>query len=199
MSTPLPIVENLTLNGILVPFIGLLFWSIPPNLTLPSFVLTKTYQEFGFITNLEEISFGEYVDLENNLLKWEDYHKAMAVMYRPIVEKHGDKYKIEPYVSSANYAEVMEYAPLDICLAAKLFFWNLEKELLQATLHYLEREIMKSKKLKTSLAKELNLASNGDGINQYMQSLRETSLDLMTLPSFNLQQHLPSLLSKNRN
>jgi hypothetical protein len=47
MSTPLPIVENLTLNGILVPFIGLLFWSIPPNLTLPSFELTKTYQEFG--------------------------------------------------------------------------------------------------------------------------------------------------------
>ena len=41
-------------------------------------------QEFGFITNLEEITFGEYVDLENNLQKWETYHIAMSVLYRPI-------------------------------------------------------------------------------------------------------------------
>jgi len=40
--------------------------------------------EFGFIPNLEEISFGEYVDLENHLQSWETYNKAMAVMYRPI-------------------------------------------------------------------------------------------------------------------
>ena len=48
--------------------------------------------EFGFITDLENISFGEYVDLDNYLAKWDDFHKAMAVMYRPIKIKDGEKY-----------------------------------------------------------------------------------------------------------
>ena len=48
MSTPFPIVENLNLNGVKFPLIEiLLFWSIAPNLTLPSFELTNMYQEFG--------------------------------------------------------------------------------------------------------------------------------------------------------
>ena len=154
--------------------------------------------EFGFIPNLENMSWGEYIDLEANISDVKTFHKAMAVMYRPIVEKHGDKYKIEPYVSSANYAEVMEYAPLDIALAAKVFFYNLENELLEATLYYLENQITKDKEISQILAKELNLTSNGAGINQYMQSLREISQNLTKSPNFHLQQHLPTLLSKNK-
>ena len=154
--------------------------------------------EFGFIPNLEEMSWGEYIDLEANISDLKTFNKAMAVMYRPIVEKHGDKYKIEHYVSSINYAEVMEFAPLDIVLAAKVFFWNLENELLQATLFYLETETMKSKEATTILAKELNLASSGVGIKAYMQSLRETSQSLNRSQSFDLQQHLPYLLSKSK-
>lgn len=154
--------------------------------------------EFGFIPNLEEMSWGEYIDLEANISDISTFHKAMAVMYRPIVEKHGDKYKIEPYVSSINYSEIMEYAPLDIALAAKVFFYNLENELLQASLHYLETEIMKEKKISTSIAKELNLQSNGDGIKAYMQQLRETSQSLAKSQSYDLQQHLPTLLSKSK-
>ena len=159
------------------------------------FILAGT--EFGFIPNLENMSWGEYIDLEANISDVKTFHKAMAVMYRPIIEKHGDKYKIEPYVSSINYAEVMEYAPLDIALGAKVFFWNLESELLQATLHYLETEIQKNKEISATLAKELNLTNNGAGISQYMQSLKETSQSLMKLPNFDLQQHLPTLLSKS--
>jgi hypothetical protein len=122
----------------------------------------------------------------------------MAVMYRPIVEKHGDKYKIEPYESAANYSEVMEFAPLDVSLSAKVFFYNLENELLTATLSYLETEIMKNKEISASLVKELNLAKTGDGIKVYMQSLKEMSQNLKPLPSFDLQQHLPTLLLKSR-
>ena len=155
--------------------------------------------EFGFIPNLEEMSWGEYIDLEANISDLKTFNKAMAVMYRPIVEKHGDKYKIEPYVSSINYAEVMEFAPLDIVLAAKVFFWNLENELLQATLYYLETETMKSKEATTILAKELNLVNSGAGIKAYMHSLRETSRSLNKSQSFDLQQHLPSLLLKSKN
>lgn len=159
---------------------------------------TLAGKEFGFIPNLEHISWGEYIDLEANISDYSTFHKAMAVMYRPIVEKHGDKYKIEPYESAANYSEVMEFAPLEIALGAKLFFWNLENELLQATLYYLENQIQTSKEISTTLAKELNLQSNGVGIKAYMQSLREMSQGLTQSPSFDLQQHLPTLLLKNR-
>jgi hypothetical protein len=153
-------------------------------------------KEFGFIPNLEEISWGEYIDLEANISDLNTFHKAMAVMYRPIVEKHGDKYKIEPYVSSANYAEVMEYAPLDICLAAKIFFWNFEKELLQATLHYLEKEV--ETMTSTNTAKKRSLENNGDGFSQYTQLLKVMSDDLTTLPEWDYSNALPTLLSKSR-
>jgi len=92
--------------------------------------------EFGFIPSLEDMSFGEFIDLQNNMEKIEDFHKAMAVLYRPITEKRKDKYEIEKYVSAANYSEVMKYAPVDVALAAKVFFCDLQKELLSSTIIY---------------------------------------------------------------
>jgi len=154
--------------------------------------------EFGYIPNLENMSWGEYIDLEANISDISTFHKAMAVMYRPIVEKHGDKYKIEPYESSVNYSEIMKNVSLDIALAAKVFFYNLENELLQATLSYLETEILKEKEISQTLAKELNLVNSGVGIKAYMQQLKETSQSLKRLPDYDLQQHLPSLLSKSK-
>jgi hypothetical protein len=140
--------------------------------------------EFGFIPNLEDISFGEYVDLEANLTSFETMHKAMAVMYRPIVREQKNRYDIQSYESSSNFAEVMEFAPISIALGAQVFFWNLGKELLQATMDYLEKTM--SKKQKATLAKQLNLANGGDGIAAYMHSLKEMLHDSMQLPENHL-------------
>jgi hypothetical protein len=140
--------------------------------------------EFGFIPDLENISFGEYVDLEANLTSFETMHKAMAVMYRPIVREQKNRYDIQSYESSSNFAEVMEFAPISIALGAQVFFWNLGKELLQATMDYLEKTM--SKKQKATLAKQLNLANGGDGIAAYMHSLKEMLHDSMQLPENHL-------------
>ena len=51
--------------------------------------------EFGFVTDLENISWGEYIDIERNLTSWDTMHKAMAAMYRPITKRKGEKYEIE--------------------------------------------------------------------------------------------------------
>jgi len=60
--------------------------------------LKKTFEiqgvKFGFINELEDISFGEYIDLESNIIDVQSFHKAMAVMYRPITSEKGDKYTI---------------------------------------------------------------------------------------------------------
>jgi len=40
--------------------------------------------EYGFINNLDEMSFGEYIDLDTFIGDWDNIEKAMAVLYRPI-------------------------------------------------------------------------------------------------------------------
>lgn len=142
--------------------------------------------EFGFIPELEEITFGEYVDLESSLSNWQTFHKAMAVLYRPITKKRGDKYDIAEYNPNQDMQELMRFAPLDVCIAASLFFWNLGNELLPAILNYLEKEIKKNPTILKTFQKQLNLENDGDGINRYMHSLKVTLEDSMKLPSSDL-------------
>jgi hypothetical protein len=155
-------------------------------------------QEFGFITSLEDISFGEYVDLENNLQKWETYHIAMSVLYRPIKFKFKDKYEIVDYNPMTEMHDLMKFTPTDIAISSSVFFWNLGSELLTATLTYLEREITKNEKIQTTLAKQLNLQNNGGGINQFMLSLQETLQDLTQSPNIDLLNVSPISPLKNK-
>jgi hypothetical protein len=152
----------------------------------PKFTQTFKIQnvEFGFIPDLQNISFGEYVDLEENLKSWETYHKAMAVMYRPIKLKVKDGYEIMEYKGTAEFAELMKFAPLGVTLSSSVFFWNLGSELLQSTIHYLEQEIMKNPKVLATLAKQHNFQNNGVGINQFMHSLQEMLQNLTKLPQW---------------
>lgn len=130
--------------------------------------------EFGFIPNLDEMTSGEYIDLDSYIVDWQKMHKAMAVLYRPIVEKQRDKYSIEPYVSSINYGQVMEQMPLDVALSATVFFWSLGLELVSSTVNYLEAD----KTLMNTL-KLHNLDKDGAGIVQSMDLLKATLEDLM--------------------
>lgn len=138
--------------------------------------------EFGFIPNLDTISFGEYIDIEKYMGDWKTMNNAMAVLYRPITEKKGFRYDIEPYHTSATYMEVMKAMPLDVALGANVFFWNLGKELFQGIMTFLEEETMKLDP--TILAKLHNSEINGDGINPFTHSHREMLLDSMKLPSY---------------
>lgn len=154
--------------------------------------------EFGFIPELEEITFGEYVDLDSHLQSWDNFHKAMAVLYRPIKTRKGEKYDIKEYDPNADMQELMRFAPLDVCISASLFFWTLESELLQATLNYLEKQMKKDKSLSQTLAKQLNLAKDGDGISHFMQSLKETSLSLTKSPNQDLLGVSPISRSRSK-
>ena len=154
--------------------------------------------EFGFIPNLEEMSFGEYVDLDHNIGKVETFHKAMAVLYRPITKKTKDTYSIMGYSGTDEFAELMKYAPLDIAMAASVFFYRLGNDLVQASLTYLEQEMMKNKELQTTIQNGLSSTSNGDGIIQSMHSLKEMLQSLMKLPNWEYGNALPTLLTKDK-
>ena len=153
--------------------------------------------EFGFIPNLENISFGEYVDLDNYLAKWDDFHKAMAVMYRPIIRKHGDKYEIAEYTGAAEFCDLMKFAPLDVAISSSVFFWTLGSELLSATLNFMEKELTKMKKEESlTLTQELSLEKSGVGIVQSMDSLRETLRNTTKLLNTDYLNVLPIYPSK---
>jgi hypothetical protein len=106
----------------------------------------------------------------------------MAVMYRPIKETFKDRYSIHDYNGSDEYSDLMKFAPLQIVKGANVFFWTLEKDLLKATLTFLETEM--NQEMKTHLAKELNLENNGVGMEAYTSSLKETLQDSMQSPSW---------------
>lgn len=126
--------------------------------------------EFGFIPKLDEMTFGEYVDLDNYISDWQLMHKAMGVLFRPITYKRKDQYLIEDYESSEKYD--MKNITLDIVLGSLVFFYDLKNELKKAILNYLatQKETEVPQPLK-------DLLVSGDGINQFMESQMETYLN----------------------
>lgn len=128
--------------------------------------------EFGFIPNLENITAGEYIELDTLFKDEETYLEQMAVMYRPIVSKHKNLYRIEPFESTEKHKDIMIAAPISAYLGSKVFFCNLLNELLESFQLFL---IMGGKEV-TDLGEVL--ATNGVGINQFIQSLEELSLNL---------------------
>ena len=138
--------------------------------------------EFGFIASLEDITFGEYTDLDTYITDWTQMHKAMAVLYRPIVKDGlNGTYEIEKYKGSNTYSEVMKQAPLNIVFGANVFFYTLGNDLLKSTMNYLEE----NKEVQTILHLH-NSQNNGDGIAQSLGSLKEILQDLIQLPNYRL-------------
>lgn len=131
--------------------------------------------EYGFIPNLDEITLGEYTDLDNYISDWDNMHKAMAVLYRPITKKVLNNYLIKEYNGSHEYSDTMKSMPLDVVLSATVFFFNLLAELLKYTANYLETD----KQIQRLLGKP-NSELNGDGILAITHLLKETSLNLKT-------------------
>lgn len=140
--------------------------------------------EFGFIPNLEKMTFGEFVDLENYIYKVEDYHKAMAVLYRPITKKSGNLYDIFEYRGTEEFSDLMKYAPLDALLGALVFFCDLAIELKNASKHYLSQV-----EAQLTEAEKQTLLENGDGINLFTQLQEVMSYDSMMSLDFKLQKH----------
>ena len=126
--------------------------------------------EYGFIPDLDEMSLGEYVDLDNNASKWESMHIAMNVLYRPIVTSKVGKYNIEEYTTSNP--EKMLDMPLDAALGSLFFFYNLGMELSKHTI--LSSNLEEVEEFQEQLTSE----TNGVGINQFMDSLTEILQDL---------------------
>jgi len=138
--------------------------------------------EFGFIPDLDEMTFGEYTDLDSYIGDWDNMHKAMAVLFRPITKKGlNNTYEIEKYNGSITYSDVMKHAPLDVVFGANVFFYNLGNELLKSTMNYLENNTQMQ-----TILQQHNSENDGVGILQSMDLLREILQDLTQSQNYQL-------------
>lgn len=119
--------------------------------------------EYGFIPSLEDMSFGEYVDLDTFIGDNDNLHRAVNVLYRPIEHRKGNRYTIKDY--DPNTSEIAKDMPLDAVLGAVVFFYNLGKDLSTVMLNSLD------KKNEQTLAEYLASQPNGGGTIQSMDYL----------------------------
>ena len=121
--------------------------------------------DFGFIPNLEEMTFGEYIDLDSNIGDAEKIEYVMAVLYRPVKQKVGERYSIHEYEPEL-FREAMLNMPMDAVVSSILFFWNLGIDCTNAMMSYLspqERALIRQQ--------QEDLGINGGGLNQSTNSL----------------------------
>lgn len=129
---------------------------------------------YGFIPDLENISMGEYIDLETYLSDTKDWHKAMAVLYRPITLEKDDMYLIEEYETADKYCDIMAAAPLDVYLGSQVFFYNLGRELTKHILVSSDNQMIMDSQLMRILEE------SGDGTHLFMHLLEDRFGDSMT-------------------
>ncbi len=123
-------------------------------------------KEYGFIPKLEDVTLGEYVDIDNYLKDWDNMHLAMNVLYRPIKMQYGDKYDIVDYTGEENAD--MKQMPLDVAFSSLIFFYHLGIDLSSNMMDYLvDRQWNSLTEGKT------NSALDGVGMDQFTNSLKE--------------------------
>jgi hypothetical protein len=103
--------------------------------------------EYGFHPKLEDMTLGEFVDLEMYMKDIdENLHLIMSVLYRPITNRLKDKYRIEEYKPDRERANIFKKKlTVKEVHAASVFFYNLERELLIHSNKSLKDLIMKEK------------------------------------------------------
>ena len=125
--------------------------------------------EYGIIPSLDEISLGEYVDLDTYMGDWQNMQIAMNVLYRPIKEKIGNKYLIKEY--DVESKDILQEIPMDVVFGSIFFLYNLGIDLSKAMMDYLEGSQM------DSLMEQQIFQENMDGIKASSLHSLKTMLD----------------------
>ena len=113
--------------------------------------------EYGFLPDLDEITLGEWADIEQYIKDGleKNMHKIMAVLVRPITNKEGKMYSVQAYKDGRERAEKFKKKMnAEQVQQSLVFFWSFGKELLNLLPSCL-MEVMK--KIQT----EINLQKNG--------------------------------------
>ena len=126
--------------------------------------------EYGFHPSIDDMSLGEYIDLDSYIGDWENIEKAMNVLYRPVIGRFRKKYTIDKY--RVDTVENILDMPMSAVTSSVFFLLTLGIDLSKTMRKYLE------KGQEEDLIKHLSLQPSGVGINRFMNSLEEMLQDL---------------------
>jgi hypothetical protein len=119
----------------------------------------------GFHPNLEAMSFGEYLDL--NQLVSSDFTnnlpKIMSILYRPVVSEFMHNYEIEKYDSNVHIKNADLFREVDMAYVngAMVFFCLLREDLLSSSLKCLDQQMMKQMEESLTMIEQA-IASQGN-------------------------------------
>lgn len=108
--------------------------------------------EYGFEPNLSQMAYGAYVDIAKykELKIDNNWHKIMAILYRPVTKKVGKLYEIEEYTGKED-ADIWKEVNMNVHFGTLFFFINLSKDLLSFTLKSLKEGTEISPNIKSIL------------------------------------------------
>tara|TARA_Y100000114_G_scaffold157145_1_gene187401 strand:+ start:3165 stop:3812 length:648 start_codon:yes stop_codon:yes gene_type:complete len=115
--------------------------------------------EYGFHPNLSEMKLKEFVDLDNKLQDaWANMHLIMAILYRPITKRKGDKYTIEDYdyVNVDKRSKIfIDELSVSIVNAAASFFLTIAVDYMKITTAYSRLNRQQKRQLTKQMKKSL--------------------------------------------
>jgi hypothetical protein len=127
-------------------------------------------EKYGFVPDLDNMTLGEYIDLDTYSSDYENIEIAMNVLYRPVTTKLKNKYLIVDY--NPDTKDRMLNMPMDAVISSMFFFLNLRIELSSIILNSSEaREIAQQVEWDS-------FQSNMDGISRFLPYLKETLNEL---------------------
>ena len=115
---------------------------------------------------MDDLTLGEYIDLDTFIGDWDNMEKAMNVLYRPVIVTLKDKYNIDEYKLGTESR--LLNMPMDAVMSSIFFLWNLGLDLSKTMTSSLDNQENKV------LTQFLNSQRNGDGINHFLDSLKGT-------------------------
>jgi hypothetical protein len=131
---------------------------------------------------IDNMTYGEYLDLVSYTSSkdmWSFMPIIMSILYRPITQRVGKLYTIEPYDGTKDERiELFKHVlTMDVVFGATAFFLNLQKDLRTGILTYTQTLMTESKDPRILAALE-DLEKSGVDITQLRSFLTTTSQNL---------------------
>ena len=90
-------------------------------------------EKYGFVPDLDNMTLGEYIDLDTYSSDYENIEIAMNVLYRPVTTKLKNKYLIVDY--NPDTKDRMLNMPMDAVISSMFFFSQFKNRIIE---HYPE-------------------------------------------------------------
>ena len=148
---PKKLIKQLSIHDVSVIIKKIAEMQVQANENLQN-IITVDNKEYGFHPNLDDMTIGEFADLEHYIKLGIHAHmpQIMAILYRPVVEKKNEAYTIEAYDGNITIrSEEFKKMSAEQVQSSLVFFWSLGSKLLKILPLYLMELAQKNLQMKT--------------------------------------------------